>query len=193
MFHRFEYPLPDPPKEFKVFEEMTLHEAQEHFEWFLGLSGPRRDLLVRAFSATGGRGQLDYTPDSLIPLWTWAIPLFETKDPTPDELARRLAEGPEWVRRADISFAELTPGTVCLCMDIGFYVAEIFIRRHPDLHWALWLKKTGPYNRPYLRGFPGAPLVPVDLVAGCAWMVTDGNRTDRLLLENYEHWEAELD
>ena len=109
-----------------------------------------------------------------------------------EELQKTLSEAPEWVRRADIEFGELSTGTKCLCMDIGFYLAEVFMRGFPELEWALWTKKIGPFNRAYIDGFPGAPFVPSDLVAACAWIAIDGDRSESLLLEEYRKWESKL-
>ena len=170
---------------------MTREEAREHFEWFVGISEARRDLLTRAYYATGGKGQLDHTPDSLVPLWVWTTPLMESRDPSPEELRAQISEGPEWIKKANISFAELTPSTKCLCMDIGFYLAQLYLQRYSQVQWALWRKKTGPYNRPILTGFR-MQLVPCDLVAGCAWSAVKNRGDKHLLREKYHLWLGDL-
>jgi hypothetical protein len=188
----YDYPFPDLPYEFKPFEEMTPAEAQEHLDWFVRMSGARRELLIRAFHATGGKGKLDYGPDSLVPLWKWAMPWMEEVKPTADELARILEAEPAWVRKAEIEFGELTSGAKCVCMDIGFYIAEIFIESYEGIEWAWWPKKTGPYNRPYLTGFR-APFVPSDLVAGCAWSVVKRTGSPKSLREGFDVWAQDLE
>jgi len=68
------------------------------------------------------------------------------------------------------------------------------MRRHSELHWALWTKKTGPYNKPYLAGFPGIPFVPSDPVGACAWSVADDGDHDPTLLPNkFDVWESDSD
>jgi hypothetical protein len=194
LYDDFDYPLLEPPFEMKAFEEMTRAEARQHFEWFVAQSEPRRKLLVQAMKATDGPYRaLDYTPESLVALWDWATRFLAADQPTEEEYEAFLESSPAWVRQAGTKPAELTVGTMCLCLDIGYYLAEVFMSESEGLQWALWTKKTGPFNKPYLDGFR-LPLVPSDLASSCAWSVINtGERDPSLLFNAYAVWQEDLE
>jgi hypothetical protein len=166
----FEYELPNPRFTVKPYKEMTPEEARQHFEWFTTIAKRRRELLLSAVYHTGGNAAAcDYSPDSLVPLWVWIS---------------------GHLRRS--SDTELTPGTLALILDAGFYFAEVFFRQYPGrLRWMLWTKKAGPHNAPVIEGFK-VPLVPTDVVKACAWDVLKTGRKDKLLREKYLLWEKDL-
>src|SRR5690348_6993185 len=118
----------------------------------------RRELLLSAVDRSGGNAAAcDYSPDSLIPLWVWVSGHVRRKSDT-----------------------ELTPGTLALILDTGFYLAEVFLRQYPGrLRWELWTKKTGPQNIPVIKGFK-VPLVPTDVVKTCAWDALKTGFKDKL-------------
>ena len=110
----------------------------------------------------------DYTRESLVPLWVWAIDQFGVRGLTEEERKQYRETTPEWLRKVRAEPRELTSLTKTLIVDIGFYLADVYRRKHPQIDWALWTKKAGPCNQPFLNGFK-IPLVPKDLVSGCAW------------------------
>jgi len=188
----FEYPLMDPPFAPKPIPEMSKAEAKQHFDWFIAQSESRRRLLLSAFRAnSGANADLDYSAESLVPLWQWVARFFEAVEPSASEKARASAGLPAQLRGITLDMRDLSTETKCLCVDIGFYVAELYMRRYPQVHWLLWTRKSGPFQYPVLSGFK-LPLEPTALPSGCAWSVIRGNRSDRLLLEKYQLWEQDL-
>src|SRR5260221_5792588 len=85
---------------------------------------------------------------------------------------------------------ELTTATLCYGIDIGFYVAEVFMREYPHVHWVLWKNRGHAFNKPVLAGFK-LPLIPSDLVTGSIWKsFKDSNGT--VLLDAFKVWEKDL-
>lgn len=164
----FDYPLPEPPFPVREFQEMTAGEARRHFDWFVAQAPARLELLKRAIAATNGPvDQLDYSRASLVPLWTWVVPRLGTADA-----------------------GDMTVGSKCLVVDVGYYLAEVIIRCAADVHWMLWTDPRGPLNQPVLTGFQ-VPLVPIDLVSACAWGAIRGKKQASYLKDSYDVW-AEL-
>jgi hypothetical protein len=170
MARNFEYTLPEPPFAMKPPRELTREEAERHFKWFTGISEGRRELLLKAMAATDGMAaDCDYSPISLIPVWAW--------------VSRRLQPKTE---------TKLTPGSLALVLDAGFYLAEVFLKQHADkLRWVLWTRKSGPSNKAVIEGFR-VPFVPSDLVKACAWIVLETGPQDDLLYKKYLAWERKL-
>ena len=166
-----EYELPTPPFQIRPFNAMSRGEARNHFEWFVGISGSRKDLLVSAITVAGAdRSTLNFSPESLVPVWSW--------------VSKHLKKA---------SAKKLTPGSLALVLDTSFYLAEVFSRQYPSrLRWSLWTKKTGPYNKPVLEGFK-VPFVPYDLIKVCAWTALENGFEDDLVKKKYHLWARKLD
>jgi len=150
---------------------MNPEEATRHFSWFTSIAEKRREVLLNAIAATGGLDlPCDLTPRSLIPVWGW--------------VSRHLQAATE---------TTLTPGSLGLVLDTGFFLAEVFFRQYPGrLHWMLWTRKTGPQNKAVIEGFK-APFVPSDVVKACAWNVLKSGPQDDLLYRKYLVWAKDLE
>lgn len=187
----FDYPNYDPPFKSKPLFELTDEEAQTRFEWFIGQSESRRRLLIDCIQATSGRGaDCDYTPQSLVPLWRAISKFFEKRPMTPEEKEALLQDAPAAARQLNIEPYQLTTATLCLGLDIGLYVAEVFMRNYPQVGWMLWKGKDRAFNKAALSGFK-LPLIPTDLVIGSMWKHFETPR-ETLLLEPYKVWEKDL-
>ena len=106
------------------YSELTDEEARQRFESFTA-TVPER---VAALRAEVGEGVLDFSPESLVPLWEWFlrreggggdVPAWYVPDP-PEVAAERLS--PATLRDVDA---------------IGAYVAEIFLRNAEGAEWAI--------------------------------------------------------
>jgi len=84
-----------------------------------------------------------------------------------------------------------TTATKCYALDMGFYVAEVYMQHYPQVHWMLWKGKDMAFNKPVLAGFK-LPLVPSDFVGGCAGKKLKGNDDSDVLLKLYRVWEKDL-
>jgi hypothetical protein len=189
----FDYPGIEPPFKFKPLQEMTKEEAQRHFDWFVAQSEPRRKLLINAIAATGGdAAAFDYSPESLIPLWVAMSRLFEARPMTQiekDAFQNSLPAAAKQLKKFD-NPKELTTATLCYAIDIGFYVAEVYMRYYPQVRWALWQGKDIGFNKAALSGFK-LPLIPSDMVCGSVWKHFKTPK-QTLLLDIYRVWEKEL-
>jgi hypothetical protein len=178
----------EPPFPMKEFKEMSKVEAKQYFDWFVSLSEERCEILRSAIEAASGKAPwFDYSRDSLVPLAKWAAPHFGVRPLTPEEREQYTSTAPRWYQESYEEPRELNSGTKTLVLDIGFYFAEVFMKAHPALHWDLWFKKAGPFNRPYIAGFD-TPLVPSDPVAAMAWAVYKGDRDPYYLQNKYDVW-----
>ena len=187
----FDYRGIEPPPPFKPFCDMDAVEAQRHFEWFISQSEPRRRLLLEAVEATGGEvTACDYTPPSLVPLWGTMSGFFQSRPMTLEEEARLYDTSPAAAQQAKLDLRELTTATACLALDIGFYVAEVYMRLYPQVRWLLCTKRNQAFNKPILTGFK-LPLVPSDMVIGSVWKHLATPR-DTLLFDIYRLWEQDV-
>src|SRR5260221_6474515 len=128
-----DYPCIEPPFKHKPVREMNESDAHRHFDWFVSQSEPRRKLLLEIIRATcADTAACDYSPASLVYLWKVMCKFFESRSMTADEEQTALHGLPP-VAQASKKFENpqtLTSATLCFAIDIGYYVAEIFMRRH---------------------------------------------------------------
>lgn len=184
------YPLYDPPTGDRALAELTKAEAKEHFAWFVR-QGPERLRLLLSEAERDGvpLAKLDFSRESLRPFWQWLRTRMETAPLKGEFAEERLASLPEWFPDKEGTLQELTFPSLARTLDAGFYMAEVLRQRHPDVHWSLWTKKTGPFHKPYLAGFR-LPLVPSDLVRASAWQAIRGEDHPDVLIELLDRWET---
>src|SRR5689334_8093346 len=96
---------------------LTLEEAQAHFDQFVAQRPARLEALIKAYRAdSGGANDLDGSPDSLVPLWRWAM--------------RRLkVYGPDR--------PELTEDSASLIQDIAYYFSDVILHSIPGIQLEL--------------------------------------------------------
>jgi hypothetical protein len=184
------YPIAQPTFEFVPFEDMTKEQAKEHFDWFVSIIPERLALLRKTYNREMGRQDLDYTFESLNPLWAWmrrhvrttgVKEVFEIPRPP------GAAEGPPIREEAE----DFTFTTLALAQDASMYVGEVFIKGYPFIHWALSKvrgKQTVNYNLPVLEGvkfgfYPGHTPKPIEInpmnaVMVCLLKHADGTAAD---------------
>jgi hypothetical protein len=68
-----EYEIMVPPIEIVDFFTLKKKEVQIIFDWFFSEIPTRLEYLHQLYKAGGGKGDLDYTHDSLISLWEWFL------------------------------------------------------------------------------------------------------------------------
>ena len=155
-------------------------------------SKARRNILLDAVERLGGqKSELDYTPESLIPLWKAMSPLFKKRPLTAEEKGRFYKGIPSAAKQLKFSLTTQTTETLCLAIDIGYYIAEIYMRRYPQVHWVVFKHKSMSFNKPALSGFY-LPLVPADMVKGSI-----GKQlrmpSDRHLFDIYQKWVTNIE
>jgi hypothetical protein len=166
-----DYPLLQPPQKFCPFGQMSEHEANEHFRWFTGAEPSRIDLLTCAVREEQGT-DIEITESSLPRLWAWFVPHIRTESASRDSVGQR----------------ELAASTLCLAVDIGFFLARLYREIEPSVHWTLWKRnKDYYYQRPVLTGGGRYPHVPHDPVVAAAWKVVHGRASSDELSPRPRH------
>lgn len=187
----FDYPLINPPFAFKPLKQMNEEEAQHHLEWFVSQSEVRRRILFDVVGRLGGnKNALDYTPESLIPLWKTMSSLFEKRPLTAEEKTKFYKSIPAAANKLKFSLQTQTTQTLCIAIDIGYYVAEIYMRRYSQVHWIVFKHKSMSFNKPALSGFY-LPLVPADMVKGSIGKQLKTPK-DTHLFDIYQKWVTNL-
>jgi len=181
-----------PPEGLKRFSKMDKKEAQAFFDWFVGQSEARQKCLMETVRRSNGpAGELDYSFDSLVPLWRWVRPYLKTRKLSAREREEEIRKTPELLRGVVTDFRDLTDTTLSLCIDISYYLAEVFRRKYPQIEWAIWKGRDSAGNRPCLTGFK-LPFIPVDPVIACAWRSIDDGSGDDTLRKAMDVWINDL-
>jgi hypothetical protein len=162
------YPLFTPPFRFAEIEKMSKNEARAAFEWFVAESPKRIALLTEAVKRDTGV-VLDFSEESLITVWKWAIPYFTPRNTPPCGISME-----ETGMKPSPSNEGLHIVGQCLTYDVGYYLAEVMMRRCPSVKWMLWVRKTFPHNQAVLSGF-SLPTSPRHMVQKRALYVLEGN------------------
>lgn len=162
----------------KPFDQLSKKEAQQFFDWYTAAMNDRIAYLKRASGL-----ELDYSPDSLIPLWKWFLKNAEieiTPEARLQELERQLrsANSP-FVKEVLADHAkQLSLETEYMLQDIARYFGEVYVKNYPFIQWGFYSapKNELNVNQPVLMGFPnrifpekkGVPLPPLHVVRVCA-------------------------
>lgn len=128
---------------------------------FLAAAEPRLSWLREQSAKTGGpaAAQLDFSRDSLVPLWAWVAPrlrkLRAGEEPAPGPL-------PVWFGRCGRHARQWWPNETVELMDaVLYYLAECLMRAAPGAHWAVYRAPDGgPHftnGQAVLMGF-GTPI-----------------------------------
>ncbi|MGM7703480.1 hypothetical protein ACSVDE_17240 [Pseudalkalibacillus sp. Hm43] len=190
------YPLMDPPFKVIPFKEMTKQEAQRHFDWYVGNIQERMDLLKDAYSLTNSNNKdiLDYSPQSLIPLWEWYLSQIEPNQKTSEELEREMEKVPEWLKN-DVkeNIYKPTTGTLILAMDISIYFSEVFTHNFNSIHWGFVSepKSLAHVNSPVLLGFKAKKTLNArNLIYNMLLKAMKGNSDKASLYQLFDRWRA---
>lgn len=195
------YPIPVLPLQ-KPFGKLKPKEAQAYFDWHQSVLQERIGILSEASGV-----DLDYTPESLLPLWHWFLKVGQVERTPPDQLKEMEAElshgcNPLACEILKDQEKRLTLVTEYVILDIGMYLGEIYARNHPQLRWGFY---TAPrrdifVNQPCILGFPneyfpekpGVPFNPSHMVRIQALRLLKGGYSRYDLLEIYRKWENKL-
>ncbi|QHJ70912.1 hypothetical protein [Planococcus halotolerans] len=193
-----DYYAMEPPFEISEFEVMTKKEAQQHFDWFVSQIPDRLSQLkaLYAWSSENDALPLDGSPESLIALWEWFIPLVEAEPKSYEQIAKELAQLPEWVQEAYLENPyEFTLSTHSLINDIGIYFGEVFLKEFPELEWGFVTKPKSlvHVNRPIvILKDASFELEPRQLIYTLTLEVLKDETKKETLRELYEFWREYL-
>jgi hypothetical protein len=121
----------------------AVSDDDAYLQQFLAAAGPRLQWLREQSAQTGGPApaRLDFSRESLVPLWAWAAPRFrklrEGEEPEPGPL-------PMWLGRRKGFTQQWWPDATVELMDaVLYYLAESLIRAVPGAHWAIYRAPDG--------------------------------------------------
>ncbi|GAB1304013.1 hypothetical protein [Bacillus altitudinis] len=152
------YPLMEPPVTVESFENLSKKEAEIHFEWFINQIPDRIEILK---NVTNGEVDFNFTPESLIDIYSWFLSQVEIYELSEEENGReleRLSQYPDYIYEDEkesllANPVELAKVDYAIAMDIGIYYAEVIRRNHPQVKWTYFTKpKSYVYlNEPLLH------------------------------------------
>lgn len=120
--------------------------------------------------------ELDFSEESLEVLDRWLVNHVECVKLTKEEYELKRKLIPDYIGINDWRFSDETFSNI---INVGLYLGEVMIHKHPDLKWEQYLKKTVDYGQVIIRvGKIG--MNPMRLVNTICFKILD-NRPDSLL------------
>lgn len=134
------------------YADQTAKEARDLVESISAGHDARLMAFLDAVAARGGpRDRLDFSRDSLMPLWTWLTSLPLPAQPVPDREMRR-QDPPWWYLFSGRMIGQILGPDLCwLATGAGDYVAEVVFRRVPGSGWTMGADRAGDFREPMLR------------------------------------------
>ena len=191
----------------KSFVNLSKQESQEYFDWFISHIDQRSDYLRLQISKDLDVSieTLNFSLDSLVPIWRWFLQIAEIAKTSPKDLKdleESLARQPQsFIRQiVEQSKDKLSVFTEYVLRDIGMYLAKMFITNYPILQWTI--KRTPKtyvhVNVPLIVGFvdnnPSYPkpfhpdLEPIDLARTPAMNLFSETQQDDDLYNVCNRW-----
>lgn len=185
-----EYEMMIPPFSHCEFSEMTKKEAQLYFEWFVSQVGHRISILNNYIVNDGGNLVLDYSIESLIPLWRWYEGKIQTVLKDDEDYRKEIERHPVWMKQY-ISQTTISNETLKIGLDVSMYFAEVIIRNSAGkIKWGYFCKpkKRISVNEPTLLGFEGGEdLNPRLIILNCT-RKSSKEANERRLYDMYNIW-----
>lgn len=150
-----EYELMLPPFEHNEFVNMKKKEAQQYFEWYVSQIEHRINVLEKFIELDGLENVLDYSIESLIPLWEWYEKKIQIVLKDDEEYRNDISKHPVWMQ-SEISKTKVSLETLKYGLDISMYFAELIIKNsNGKIKWGYFTspKKRMSVNEPTLLGF----------------------------------------
>lgn len=189
------YELMIPPYVDEEFRDFSKKQAKEYFQWYLGQIEHRIEVLSKWLEYEGEEIELDYSPESLIPLWKWYEKHITLEYKTEEELERERAQYPEWMRDY-ISPTEISIETLKFAADIAIYFAETMIKNNQGkVYWGYYTKpkNRASVNEPVVLGFKAdVELDPRLIVVNCTSRSSRESQPTRLY-EMYHIWLKDIE
>lgn len=136
----------------EFFWKMKRPQAEEYFRKYVESHPQRLEEFRQAVAAQGGPPleALDFSPESLVPVWAWTMPRIRRRENPPRD------EEPvfEWAEPEDNAF--FTAETLRLIDGLASYFAECVLRNIPGTRWVIGHAPVKLYvdeNQPVIAGF----------------------------------------
>lgn len=185
-----EYMLMISPFEYDDFIYMTKSQVDVYFKWYVGEIDNRLKILSTFLFESGENIDLDFSEESLIPLWNWYESKIIVEKKSEEEIENDRMTYPAWVFET-MSADKISLETYKYGMDIAMYFAEI-IRRNSNgkIYWGYFTKPKSrvSVNRPVLLGFKAdMDLDPRSIVVTCTQR-SSRERNKEILYNTYKIW-----
>lgn len=173
---------------------MTPKEANDYFKWFKDNISVEIENLKKVI---GNSVKLDFTPESLIALENWFLPLIVFKKISKKSIRLDYSDAPDFILDEMLQNRySPTKFTVEMSLRIAVYLGEVFIRNNSELFWDYVIKpKSDAYfNMPVIYGFtpPDMKFQPYCNVIGlCVPSYSKsrhGDYSKKPIYEWYNHW-----
>lgn len=178
------------PFAFHNFDELNKKQAEKFFQWYTGQINNRIDILKKYIDCEVDGILLDFSPQSLIPLWEWYEQQIVIELKSDEELKYESGISPDWMQ-SQISERKISEKTLDIGMDIAIYFAEIIRKTAPEkIDWGYFTSpKNQMYvNQPVLLGFRAdIPLCPAQIIKVCTWESSEELKKTRLY-DAYTKW-----
>ena len=159
------------PEEYERIKELKKKDVQRMFDWYVGQSETRINILKQyANQDSSVPVNLDYTPESLIALWTWFEPRIKKQKRKIKDILKEKKSHPDWMQEY-VPKEEFTLETLNLIWDIAYYFAEVMLRNNQSIKWGFFIASSNVADskEPVLTGFvDGDVLNPQRTVYVCA-------------------------
>ena len=144
-----------------LFDMITKENAKEFFDTYMANKEAALDSLAHDVNLEGL--ELDFSPESLTPLWQWAQCRYQYGDEHPSIDKVPIWYYPERVNNRHFGGAPLTIEAAKVQDQVAYYFAEVVVRNLPEMKWGLYMKGGSPYSyRPILVG--AVPAYPINTV-----------------------------
>lgn len=178
------------PFEYKEFTAMNNDETKKYFNWFISQVEYRIEYLNHFIINDGETLELNYSVNSLIPLWNWYEGKIQVECKKEEDYLEEVERVPLWFQ-SHISREKISNDTLKIALDVSIYFAEVLIRNNPDrIRWGYFTKpkKRESVNQPTLLGFVNdMDLNPRIIVLTCTRKSSEERNPNRLL-NAYNTW-----
>lgn len=133
------------------FEKLTKRNAKEFFDLYMACKGPVLEELQQRYLQDTGM-TLDFSPESLTPLWRWAYPQFSFADKHPEMEHQPIWYLPEYINEPNFGGKPHTILGIFLRDSLAYYFGDVLVK-HLDLHWECYMTPKTSYSyRPIING-----------------------------------------
>lgn len=186
------------------YDSWDKRTADKYFKWYMQQLPVRTEYLRKrvADDLQMELSRLDYSPQSLIPVWDWYI-LTAIIEQTPKKEIRKMRQSPFYalVGESAVNTEQMSLNSILIQRDIGMYLARVMLQESPALKWmfehdAPSKKIKNVFNiRPVLTGFVGEnhpySFEPIHMVGVQGVSVLEGNAKKQDLYDlfiQYSKW-----
>ncbi len=136
----------------RLFSALSRTEAKQLLSEVIAEHQRRTDqLLTRATTTGGPSSELDFTVDSLVPLWRWLVKRHHLPKVAATDAEIRRHDPPWWYDFWPRYAVVLGPDLSTLATSVGDYAAVSLMRAVPGSDWALGDDRLADLRQPILR------------------------------------------